>query len=243
MGQIQNLDHLQIIASYLEQSQVIGVGDASVQGHHSAHAYIIESTNEQYHVIGQAPVFTDVDDITSNRSEGCTILAMVHLLTAIAKFFGITHASTRLYCDNDEALRYRPMDRATYTTLTKRDIDIKLEVLHLQNNSPITFILSQVSGHEDDNDSFDYDTAPQEVKRNIDMDIKSKEMVAAIKYSQAPTTILLFPAQKITLLLSGIPIVGDINAQLQLHRYGHSLEQRILDSLPTTVGTLHSIHW
>ena len=41
----------------------------------------------------------------------------------------------------------------------------------------------------------------------------------------------------------GIPIVGDIKAQLQLHRYGHSLEQRILDSLPATVGTLHSIHW
>ena len=129
---------------------------------------------------------------------------MTHLLTAIAKFVGITQATTRLYCDNDEALRYRWLDQATYTTLTKRNIDIKLEVLHIQTTSPITFVFSQVSGHKDDNDSFDYDTAPQEVKRNIDMDTKSKETVALIKHSQASTTIPLFPAQKITLLLSGI---------------------------------------
>ena len=105
------------------------MGDASVQGHYAAHAYIINSINERYQIIGQVSVYIDVDNITSNRAEGCTTLAMTYLLTAITKFFGITQAATHLFCDNDEALRYQPLTQATYITLTKRDTDIKLEVL------------------------------------------------------------------------------------------------------------------
>ena len=102
----------------------------------------------------------------------------------------------RLYCDNDEALSYTPLDNATYTTLTKRDIDIKLEVQHVQSTSPITFVFSQVSDHADDSDDFDYDQAPHEVKQNFDMDSKSKEMVALMKKTTAPSSLPTFHTQK-----------------------------------------------
>lgn len=97
---------------------------------------------------------SNVDDMTSNRAEGCGILAMSHLLTTIARFYGITQAVAKLYCDNDEALRYRSLNRSTYTTMTKRDTDIKMEMETILSTSPITLVFMEVSGHADDEEDF-----------------------------------------------------------------------------------------
>ena len=102
-----------------------------VQGHYAVHTYLLESTNKTYRIMGEAPVYSDVDDITSNQVKGCVVLAMSHLLTAIVQFYGVMEAIVKIYCDNDEALCYRPLHRLTYTTMTKQDMDIKMEMQHI----------------------------------------------------------------------------------------------------------------
>lgn len=117
-----------------------------------------------------------MDDVTSNRAEGYVILSMSHLLTAITKFYGIQQATATLYCDNNEALRYRSLTQSTYTTMTKRDADLKMEMETILSNSPVTLVFKEVNGHADDEGDFVYDEASQEVKRNIDMDPKAKKI-------------------------------------------------------------------
>ena len=105
----------------------------------AAHSFIIESTNERYNILGLAEVAADCNDITSNRAEGCVVLAMVQLLTTIATFFKCRPSTAKIYCDNDEALRYRTTTGMTYSTLTKRDMDLKLEMASITSTSPIKF--------------------------------------------------------------------------------------------------------
>ena len=75
---------------------------------------------------------------------------MAQLITSIAQFFNLPHTTVRLYCDNNEALRHHPLDSATYTSLSKQDINLKMEMNHLLSNSPVTFIFYDVEGHTDD---------------------------------------------------------------------------------------------
>ena len=116
-----------------------------------------------------------------------------------------------------------------------------MEMETIISNSPVTLIFKEVNGHADDEEDFVYDEASQEVKRNIDMDLKAKKAVSKIKRMPAPAHIPILPSQRITLLLSNTPIVGDLQAQLQHHRYGHALETRLLSTLPNTTGILQSI--
>ena len=118
-----------------------------------------------------------------------------------------------------------------------------MEMEAVISTSPVKLIFTELSGNADDDEEFVYEDTPHEVKRNIDMDLKSKRTVLKMKKSPAPTQILTFPSQRITLLLSKTPIVGDLQAQLQHHRHGHALEKSLLKSLPKTTGTLQSIDW
>ena len=70
----------------------------------------------------------DTNNITSNRSKGCTVFAIVQLLSSIASYFGISNNTAKIYYNNAEALWYPNYSKVTYTTLTARDIDLKLEV-------------------------------------------------------------------------------------------------------------------
>ena len=105
---------------------------------------------------------------------------MATLTDAIAYFFGIQHATVQLYYDNNEALRYHPLSRATYTKLTKRDIDLKLKMNHLITNSHITDEFKEIDGHTDDENEFDYNKSDQPTRRNIDMDAHSKAFLTSI---------------------------------------------------------------
>ena len=204
---------------------------------------MLESTNTRYNISGEAPVWTDVDDMTSNRAEGCGVIAMAQLITSIASFFALPNTTIRLYCDNNEALRHYPLDAATYTTMTTRDIDLKMEMDSIMRNSPITFIFCDVKGHADKAADFVYNDAPQHVQRNIDMDKRAKDLLKRIMAQPQPQRLHVFPAQKVTLFLSNLPIVGDLPYQIQQHRYGHRLETRIKASLPDLPNALHSIEW
>ena len=53
---------------------------------------------------------------------------MIQLTMSIATFYGVEGATIRIYCDNEETMRYKPMSKSTYTTLTKRDTDLKIEM-------------------------------------------------------------------------------------------------------------------
>ena len=106
---------------------------------------------------------------------------MAQLVTSIALFFDLQPTTIRLYCDNNEALRHYPLDKATYTSLSKRDIDLKLEMAHLLNNNRVSFIFCDVEGHADDEADFIYDEAPQHIQRNIDMDARAKSLLKRIR--------------------------------------------------------------
>ena len=95
---------------------------------------------------------------------------MATLTDVVARFYRIQHATVQLYCDNNDVLHYHPLSRVTYTKLTKRDIDLKLEMNHLITNSHITYEFKEVDGHTDDEKDFDYDKVNQQTRRNIDMD-------------------------------------------------------------------------
>ena len=113
----------------------------------------------------------------------------------------------------------------------------------LLNNNRVSFIFCDVEGHADDEADFIYEEAPQHIQRNIDMDARAKSLLKRIRTQPQPQRLHVFPAQKITLHLSNLPIVGDIPYQIQQHRYGHRLEERIQASLPNTPNALQSIEW
>ena len=91
----------------------MGVGDASVEDRRAAHSYVIETVDELYAIQGNAPVDGDKDDVTSNRAEGCTVLAILFVSVAITKFFELDHSKIKIYCDNAEALRHAMHNRMT----------------------------------------------------------------------------------------------------------------------------------
>jgi len=232
------------LASYLEEGMVIGVGDASVDKKMASQAYVLESRDETVSTRGAAPVDNDVDDVSSNRAEGCSVLAIITMATALSTYYELHSPSITVYCDNDKALRYRDYTNSTYSKLVMRDIDIKLEVSHFLKNSPLKIRFETVQGHADDSESFVYEDAPQEVRRNIDMDKHAKSFLvnspAHFTPNRRPT---MFHAQKIALFLQGTLITGDIPRQISLHKYGHTLEDRIQKSLKISSIQLEHIEW
>ena len=109
---------------------------------------------------------------------------------------------------------------------------------HLLHNSNITYEFKEVDGHADDSEHFVYDDAPQQIKRNIDMEKRAKQYLTSIRPNPS-----MFPQQKIALKLAGILITGDLQYQIQQHRYGHALEARLLKSLSAPMSSLKTIAW
>jgi len=104
IGCIKSSFHLRELAEALEKHQIIGVGDASVRNSIAGHAYVIETKPPRFHFHAIAPVDCTEEDVTSNRAEGCTILAMLHVIEIICVIFHIKEGSISLFCDNKEAL-------------------------------------------------------------------------------------------------------------------------------------------
>ena len=232
IGMVSNWSSVVELQKYMQKGLVMGVGDASVEDRRAAHSYIIETVDELYSLQGSAPVDGDRDDVTSNRAEGCTVLAILTLAVAITKFFELDHPKIKIFCDNAEALRHSMHNRMTYSKMTKRDVDIKIEVDKLRKLTSLQVYFCKVKGHADDDESFVYDDAPHEVRRNIDMDKLAKSFLRHpppnYVQSQSP---LMFPAQMVALKIHDKFIFGDIRKQIPLFYNGPPIEARIKSSL------------
>jgi len=244
MGQIEKMWMARRLATYLEKGQVIGVGDASVDKKSAAHAYIIESFDEEVSIQGAGPVDNDIDDVTSNRAETCSVLAMLTLATALAAFYDLHEPKITIYSDNAEALRYRDHTFFTYSKFSKKDMDLKLEITYFLKHSPLIVTFKHVQSHADDSESFVYEDAAHETRRNIDMDKEAKRFLNNPPSHLTPNREpMQFGAQKIALKIQDSLITGDITHHITLHKYGHALEKRIQQSLHITSTQLEQIEW
>jgi len=244
VGKVVRFKKFGHLLTSLQKNQVIAVGDASVDRKHGAHSFVLESKDEKSHISFSAPVVSDVDDLTSNRAEGCSVLAILTVAIAMENFFSLGKCKVEVFCDNDEAMRFGTYNKTTYSKLVKRDIDIKLEMTKMMKNTPITFKFSRVKGHLDDDESFVYEDASQEVQRNIDMD---KQAAAYLEHtiSQPPPSLLssMLFEQKAALYLQNTHITGDIRNQIALHAQGHRVEETIQKSLRISQSQMETIEW
>ena len=244
LGQIQSISYVREIALAIHRKKAIGVGDASVAFSRGGHAYILETKPAQFHLHGVAPVHCVEEDITSNRSEGFTVLAMLILVHQICLQYQINDGEITIYCDNAEALRRKHIPTCTYTKLSSRDDDVKMELYHLLKRLPIQVHLCHVSGHADSDPDFDYDSAPQQVQRNIDM----HNAVTAFMQNHPPhlkptskTTFL--PNQKAGIYIQGQLITGNLKHHVLLQRHAHSLEKRLSTHHGVPSKFQHVIDW
>ena len=131
---------------------------------------------------------------------------------------------------------------STYLKLTKRDMDIKLQIQQLIQASSLTFEFTQVSGHQDDVNDFVYENAPQSVQRNIDMDKKATRFLQHPPPNLRPTeSPLQLPSQKATLQIGNSMIVGDIQHQIHLHHHGPKIEQRMINKMNIPYNVMTTI--
>jgi len=185
------------------------------------------------------------EDITSNRGEGFTVLSMLYITDILCKMFSIKAGSITLYCDNAEALRRKNIYFSTYTTLTKRDIDVKMEMEELITKIPIQISLVHVPGHADSEPGFVYKKAPQSVQRNIDMHNKVTYYMHNNAHSPyKPKSITPFlPAQRAALLIHNEVIAGDIKSHITNNRHGSDMEKRLLTKIRIPYRFQHIIDW
>ena len=244
IGHISSNLYLRELAVAIQKEKILGVGDASVTELRAGHAYILETIPPRFHIHGVAPVDCVEEDVTSNRAEGCTILAMLHIIEIICNMFDIPNGSITLFCDNKEALRKRNVKMSTYTKLSIRDTDIKMELFNLLASLPISVTLEHVSGHADDDPEFEYDKAPQQVQRNIDMhDAVTAYMQNPPKGYGPKTSTPFFPAQNAALSIRNMIISGDINYHVIMQMHGSKMEQRLQHKLHVPWKYQHIIDW
>jgi len=236
--------HIHKIVQAIQQNKCMGVGDASVRAQLGGHSYVIETIPAKYSITGVGPVDCMEEDITSNRGEGYTVLSMLYILDILCKCYSITTGSATLYCDNKEALRRRDIYFSTYTKLTTRDTDVKMEMELLITNLPIKISLEHVPGHADSEPNFVYARAPQSVQRNIDMHNKVTAFMKHPPPSIEPRSVTPFlPAQQAALLIHGEVISGDIKTHITNTRHGSVMENRLLGKLKIPQRFQHVIDW
>jgi len=244
IGCIKSSFHLRELAEALGKNQIIGVGDASVRNSTAGHAYVLETKPPKFHFHAIAPVDCTEEDVTSNRAEGCTILAMLHVVEIICVMFHIEDGSISLFCDNKEALRKRNVSMSTYTSLSIRDTDIKMELNSIIQQLPIKVSLYHVPGHADEDPNFEYDRATQQVQRNIDMHNAVTAFMQNPPPGHIPTNKTpFFPAQTSALTIQNALVAGDIAYNVMLQKHGPTMENRLFTKLGAPEKYHHIIDW
>ena len=167
IGQIISVQDLPYLVQAIADGKAIGVSDASVNSNdEGSQSYIIESIDEKYHITGSSPVDCDEDDMESTRSEMTGVLAILILLQILCEEYSIVSGDFIIYCDNKEAIKVKQAHPylLSYVRFCSNNYDLRQEirsqllVLHLN----VSFC--HVKGHRNDDDQFDYDTAPQFTK-------------------------------------------------------------------------------
>ena len=114
----------------------------------------------------------------------------------------------------------------------KPNVDLKLLLQRLRDDCKHTVEITpqHIKGHQNRNQQFEYDEAPQSVRRNIDMDEISREFLKEHKGALEPSpTQLPLPGNKATLVLGSTNVQNNIHHHVNLYFFGHDLEQRLCD--------------
>lgn len=231
IGQLKSVRDLPYLAQAIANGQAIGVSDASVNSNdEGSQAYIIESTNEKYHITGSSPVDSGEDDMESTRSEMTGVLAILLLLQVISEEYSITSGDFTIYCDNKEAINIKQEHPflLSYVRFCSNNYDLKQEIRHQLSTLYIKVSFDHVKGHKDDDKQFDYDTAPQYTKRNIDMDRQAKEFFISPSpklrpHRCAPT----YPNQTVCMKIHESAIVSNYLHHIKLHHLDPRMESRL----------------
>jgi len=244
VGKIHSITHLRQLASALSKGTIIGVGDASVADQKIGHAYILETKPPQFNLKGVAPVDCVEEDQSSNRGESFTVLAMCTMVHVICTLYNIKDGSITIHCDNLEALRRKEPSTSTFTSLSKRDVDVKLSIEHMIQASPVSFSFQHVPGHADDDPNFIYSQATQQVQRNIDMHNLVTSFMKHPPYHFRPTNVTPFlPHQRIAFTLHNEVISGDIQHHILMERHGLHMEQRLMKCRDIKHESQHIVDW
>lgn len=111
----------------------------------------------------------------------------------------------------------------------------------------ISVHLYHLAGHQNRNQKFEYDTAPQEVQRNIDMVEATKNFLKAkppkIKNMYPHLLAPLYPGQRVTLLIQDFAIVSNIDHHVFLHRHSPAMERRLSSKNILAKSTMSHIQW
>jgi len=172
--------------------------------------------------------------VFGKKKKNCKVIAL----------FSIQEGQIDIFCDNMEALRRRPPHLNSYTRLSRRDIDIKMELEAIISTLPVDVTLQHVPGHADEHPDFIYDNAPQHVRRNIDMhngvtEFMDNTPAHLVPRSEAP----FYPEQKIALFLRGHIIVDDMIEEVLLHEHGSIMESRMTRKMQIDSSIQHVINW
>ena len=244
IGDIYSDANIRELALALANSRAMGVGDASVKWNKSGHSYIIETKPEQFYLRGVAPVDCSEEAITSNRGEGCTVLAICYIAKILCDMYQIREGALEIYCDNMEALRRRPPHLNSYTKMSRRDIDIKMELEKVVSNILLKVSLHHVPGHADEYPDFVYEAAVQQVRRNIDMhNCVTEFMTNTPEHLRPLPEAPFYPAQKVALYLRDHIIVDDMIEEVLLHEHGSIMEKRMQSKSHINMSIQHAIDW
>jgi len=244
LGRLSGLRNFPLLAKAIGDRNCIAVGDASVMETNAAHGYVFEDSEEINKIEAVAPISVANTDANSTRAERFSVLAMVSFAHMVTKYCGVSQGEINIYCDNDQALHVPDTRFMSFTKMVEQDMDMKLEIKHWLTQSNIKMNLLEVKGHMDSDKKFVYEDAPQQVKRNIDVDemVKSymeTEYVSTESKKRNPN----MPHQTASLMINESTVAGDLAINIREKFHGEDLKDSLVRKLRMRIDTTNVIHW
>ena len=249
IGGLHEIAGLTYLAQAIEMEHALGVADTSIgTKHRASHAYILESRCERFRIIGIAPVDCDEDDLESTRAELWGQIAIQTIVNVLSEQFNIVSGSVDTYGDNKDSLVKNGFDisKMAFQRFFRPNMGLKLLLLRLRQAKPkaITISPTHIKGHQDESKDFVYESAPQSVRRNIDMDELAGKFLAEDQHQLEPSSHQLgIPGQAVSLFINHQPINNNMHHHINLYYFGPKLESRFR-SKNTIPPKFHSVfHW
>ena len=229
IGGLHEIQGLSSLAHAIEMEKSLAVADALIGTRHwASHAYIIESRCERFRIIGVAPVDCDEDDLESTRAELWGQIAIQTIIDIICDQFNVNSGAVDTYGDDVDSLVKNNIgtSKLVFPRFFRPNMDLELLLQRMRQEDPqaLLWTPTYIKGHQDDKAGFDYDTAPQLIRLNIDMDELADTFLITNKHKLEPIpTQHPIPGQRATLFLSAQPITNDMHQHINLHYYGPKL--------------------
>ena len=126
------------------------------------------------------------------------------------------------------------------------NVDIKLLLQWLCGECPnaVTILPAHIKGHQDDNENFNYDKAPQLVRRNIDMRQLSETFLKSDQDKlESGQVQQLIPGQKLMLILDQSPVQNNVHHDVNSQLFSHDLEHRFQSKTEIPVSFPKVAQW